>query len=309
MEHISKALAKGNLLDETLSSMNHEYILTPEEEAVAIQHELNRVRSYYEWKMQHRGLDKKEIREKMKEGWVPDIDVEAIKQRANMLKHRQVEDMMVRQKEREEEERKRQGLKEFWTAGRFLQYLRLRSPEMRPKDKNGNPVPLIENEHTFPLIKVLCLFLSQDKRFETDLGLDLSKGLLIRGVSGLGKTHLVECLSPNELSPIRVLSMIEITDTLKDEGEYTIQMGNAKILYLDDVGTEETPVNYYGTKINWFKDFLELYYSKRRPFNQLMISTNLSSKLIEEKYGFRVRSRAKDMFNYINVTGEDLRGK
>jgi hypothetical protein len=29
---------------------------------------------------------------------------------------------------------------------------------------------------------------------------------------------------------------------------------------------------------------------------------------MEEKYGFRVRSRIKDMFNIVDVNGEDMRG-
>jgi len=79
-------------------------------------------------------------------------------------------------------------------------------------------------------------------------------------------------------------------------------------LYLDDVGTEEPIVNHYGTKINWFKNFIEMYYLKNKPFNKLIISTNNSFDEIESKYGFRVRSRIKDMFNIIDVQGKDMRG-
>ena len=47
---------------------------------------------------------------------------------------------------------------------------------------------------------------------------------------------------------------------------------------------------------------------KDLPFNKLIISTNNSFDELESKYGFRVRSRLKDMFNIIDVDGKDLRG-
>ena len=51
-----------------------------------------------------------------------------------------------------------------------------------------------------------------------------------------------------------------------------------------------------------------MYYLKNKPFNKLIISTNNNFDEIESKYGFRVRSRIKDMFNIIDVRGKDMRG-
>jgi len=77
---------------------------------------------------------------------------------------------------------------------------------------------------------------------------------------------------------------------------------------LDDVGTEEHTVNHYGTKISFFKNFIEKYYLQNKTYEKLVVSTNNSFNEMEEKYGFRVRSRIKDMFNIIDVTGKDMRG-
>jgi len=93
---------------------------------------------------------------------------------------------------------------------------------------------------------------------------------------------------------------------VKAEGECFVN-GKGGMIYLDDVGSESTPVKHYGTDIHWFKDFIEVWYAKKHPFNKLIISTNLSKKQIEEKYGYRVRSRMEEMFNIIDVNGEDLR--
>jgi DNA replication protein DnaC len=180
---------------------------------------------------------------------------------------------------------------------------------MKWTSQNEYGTPLIMNDQNKHFMAALCYFLSEDPRFETELGYDLNKGLLIRGISGLGKTHLVKCLQDNELNPVLILSMVEITETIRDTGEFQINLGGRKVVYLDDVGTEEATVNHFGSKISFFKNFVELVYLKNKVFNKLMISTNNSFQQIEEKYGFRVRSRMKDMFNVIDVKGEDMRGK
>jgi DNA replication protein DnaC len=99
-----------------------------------------------------------------------------------------------------------------------------------------------------------------------------------------------------------------VVDEIKSTGEYQIKRGDNKILYLDDVGTEESTALHYGNKINFFKNFIETVYLKNKIFNQLIISTNCSFTEMEEKYGFRVRSRMKDMFNVVDIKCKDMRG-
>jgi DNA replication protein DnaC len=97
--------------------------------------------------------------------------------------------------------------------------------------------------------------------------------------------------------------MIDISDEVREYGGF---QAKGKVVYLDDVGSEET-VNHYGSKINWFKEFLESYYLNSTDFSRLIISTNCNFDQIQEKYEFRVRSRMKEMFNIIDVKGKDLR--
>lgn len=292
-------------MEDQLSLIEHEqepYILTKEEEFEVIEHEINRIEKHFIWKASASGLlSDLEIKSKLDQFDIESkIDVVEILERSNSMKIYDQWQKKKRLSEKLEQEIKLQETKEFWTAKNLLKLMKFTSYQTFGK-------PLIINDQTTPLIKALCFFLSEDPRFETELNYSLSKGLLIRGVSGLGKTFLVKCVENNELKPIHSVSMIEIIDQIKSEGEYQLNMAGKKILYLDDVGTEESPVKYYGTNINWFKDFLELYYSKNKPFKNLMISTNLSFAQIEEKYGFRVRSRMKEMFNVIDVKGQDLR--
>ena len=111
----------------------------------------------------------------------------------------------------------------------------------------------------------------------------------------------------NEIRPISIHSLIDITETIKKDQNFELPIYD--YLYLDDVGTEELDSKNYGSKITWFKNFIELIYLSRNNFSNLMVSTNDNFSKIESRYGIRVRSRLKDMFNFIDVHGPDMRGK
>lgn len=280
-----------------------EYILTKEEEVDRIEFEITQHKKHFAWKLAQLEYSEQEILKRISEvNWEEKIDREEILKNANSNKHQNVWHEQQRKKEKEEKDNAYKRLIEKCDA-KYMWKL------MKWNSENNLEKKFILNEHNKTLVTCLCYFLSRDERFETELRFSFKKGLLIRGVSGIGKTHLVKCLENNELNPILILSMIEITDEIKMQGEYEVKLGNNKIIYLDDVGTEEPVVNHYGTKISFFKNFIELVYLKNqnKTFNQLMISTNNSFSEIEERYGFRVRSRCAEMFNIIDVKGKDMR--
>lgn len=279
-----------------------EHILTPDEEEIAIENAIKQQKEYVIWKMRGLGYTDPQIIAKVKDiNWNDHIDRDSVLQSANSSKHQDLWHIQQRLNEREKAIKDIQELRERCTARYMLNLMKWTS-----RNVMGRPL-IIHNDNT-ALVKTLCFFLSNDPRFETELNYSFQKGLLIRGVSGLGKTHLVRCLEKNEISPILVLSLLEISEEVKSEGEFIVELGSNKMIYLDDVGTEEHIVNHYGTKINWFKNFIEMYYLRNKIFNKLIISTNNNFSEIEEKYGFRVRSRVKDMFNIIDVKGKDMRG-
>lgn len=280
------------------------YILTEEEENSRIENEINDRKKHMAWKLANMELSEGDILKRVSEvDWEKEIDRDSILKLANSAKHQNLWHEEQRRLEKESAQKKYQELVARCDAKYMFRLMKWSSQEEYGK-------PLIVNEYNKHFITSLCYFVSNDERFETELGYSFRKGLLIRGISGLGKTHLVKCLQQNELNPILILSMLEITDEIKDQGEYEIKLGGRKIIYLDDVGTEEPTVNHYGTKISFFKNFIELVYLKNqnKTFNKLMISTNNSFSELEDKYGFRVRSRVKDMFNIVDVKGEDMRG-
>jgi DNA replication protein DnaC len=310
MEHISTKLEqlarRLNLIDDTQEP--EPYLLTKEEEDRLISNEIEAEKKYVKWKMELVHYLPSQVDEKMAEiNWEERIDRQSILQRANSVKNHEIWVTEKRKKDKEEEERIKKELQDHWTAKRMYNLMAWASQNVFNKK-------LVVNDDNKALISALCFFLSNDKRFETDfdprLKYTFRRGLLIRGVSGVGKTHLVRCVESNSLKPILTLSMVDITDDLRAYGEYEINLKGNKIVYLDDVGTEETPVVHFGTKIHFFKNLIESVYHRNanNGFGSLIVSTNLNFQQISDKYGFRVASRMRDMFNVIDVTGKDMRG-
>lgn len=303
MEAINKTL---QALAKRLSSINldleEEYILSREEEEQCIEDAIIGAKKHAAWKMAQILHTPEQIEQKLSEiNWQEKIDIQNVLQYANMCKLQNEWHKHQRIKEAIEEKKKQEELRLAWTAKRVYQLMAWTSKSVYGKN-------LIVNESNKKFITALCFFISRDERFETELGYSLKKGLLIRGTSGLGKTYLVKCIKENRLNPILIESMIDIADTIRSSGEYQIEMNDRKIIYLDDVGTEENVIKHYGTTINFFKNFIEGIYLRSQNFANLIISTNNSFQEIEEKYGFRVRSRIKDMFNILDITGNDMRG-
>lgn len=277
-----------------------EYILSPDEEEKAIEWELQR---FVEGRMYKIGRMNLTAEEKNKALSMVSID--------NYLTHERIAEILFRansnkqsslwHKHNDEERLKKAADEaketiETWTPKFMLNFMKWRSEE-KYKTK------LIINQQSKQIIIPLVYFLTNDPRFESELGFSLSKGLLFRGVSGLGKTYMVELAAGNLLNPILVQSMIDITEELKSSGEYKFVLGDKTKIYLDDVGTEQTPVKYFGTDLHWFKDFIESYYYRKLPHSNLIISTNLNWSEMRAKYTYRVERRMKEMFNVVDLNG------
>lgn len=275
------------------------YILTEYEANDIVGHEVDRKRKHYLWKFSNMGLGEQDIMLRLSTiDFIKEIDVEDVLQRANSMKHYEI---WIKDKRDEDERLEKERLEEIkkrFTAKYVYNLIAWTSENVYGKK-------FILNEGNTEYVKAICFYISNDIRFETELNFSFNKGLMIRGISGLGKTYIPKCIENNELKPLKILSMIDISENVKETGDFSIY--TSKIIYLDDVGTEEHNVNHFGTKINWFKNFIEMYYLQNKPFNKLIISTNCNGNNIEDKYGFRVRSRMREMFNVIDVKGNDMR--
>lgn len=277
--------------------IDYDYILTEQDEKNAIAHEVNILKTAAERKA--KGLkSKQEINQLLKTDFESKLNKAEIFERYNLLKHRQNDNELKRIEKIEYETNRRNEIKLQWNYGKFY-----REIKNHFENKTGSFIFNDVNKH---FIMSICYFLANSDRFNDVLGLSLSKGLLVAGNTGIGKTETIKAIKDNALNPIAIYSMIEITDFVKKEGDFNLRLGQ-KIICLDDVGTEQPTVKHYGTEISWFKDFIETYYLDKQPFNKLIITTNLTGEEIEERYGRRVRSRMREMFNQISLKGEDLR--
>lgn len=291
----------------TESEVAEPYTLTPAEEEKAISVAIEQAQKLAAYKMQKILYTQDEIWNKISlTDWNDKIDRKKVLALANMAKNRELWQQAQREAERQRETDRVNELQSYWTYARIYKLMKYNSIHVFGKELDETPENL-------PVIKALCFFLARDDRFFTELKddngkpYDPLKGLLIRGNSGTGKTHLVRCCEDNGLNPIHALSMIDITEAVKEYGKYKIEPNGKAIIYLDDLGTEEAMVKHYGTTNLWFKNYIETVYNRVKCYNHLIITTNLNFKGIEDQYTYRVASRMREMFNVIDLTGKDRR--
>jgi energy-coupling factor transporter ATP-binding protein EcfA2 len=156
---------------------------------------------------------------------------------------------------------------------------------------------------------LLCWFLN-DTIAAPKLKIDLSKGILLTGPIGCGKTTLMHLMkyvstSPKQtfiMKPCRNISFEFIQDGYEVIHRYTsgsLYQFNPRVYCFDDLGVEST-LKYYGNECNTMAEILLTRYDLFT-HHQLIthLTTNLSASEIEETYGNRIRSRMREMFNLI----------
>lgn len=159
------------------------------------------------------------------------------------------------------------------------------------------------------ILKLLSWFLKDANKAEF-YNLDLSKGILLSGPIGCGKTSLftlIRFLLPYE-QRFAIISCRDITFNFIQEGYSVIQRYSTKAYNsgykpittcFDDLGTE-SELKYFGNQCNVMGEILLSRYDNF--INDGMIThltTNLSASELENFYGNRVRSRLREMFNLI----------
>ncbi|MEO6686873.1 MAG: ATPase [Dyadobacter sp.] len=178
--------------------------------------------------------------------------------------------------------------------------------EWKGKEIFGEKFKIYPEDHK--IIYKLLLYIIGDKENAPAHGLTLTKGLLVTGPIGCGKTSLMKLLRffqpPDKRYLVR--SCREISFDFIRDGYDVIQLytyGHAhesfKTYCFDDLGTENN-FKYYGNECNVMGEIIlsryELFVTKGILTH---ITTNCNSLEIENLYGNRVRSRMREMFNLI----------
>lgn len=147
--------------------------------------------------------------------------------------------------------------------------------------------------------------------------LDTSKGLILVGSTGVGKTVYLKALAlmfgySNRFRfnirtgwEIERIYQLEISSTER----YTLENDlKSKMFGIDDIGEEHTSIKVYGTEMNVGIEVITLRHLEYVNHGYLTYATtNLNMEMIAKKYGQRIQSRMHEMFNIIPIAGNDLR--
>lgn len=148
----------------------------------------------------------------------------------------------------------------------------------------------------------LCLYVIQDEKACKAFGIDINKGVLLSGPVGCGKTSLIRLLKyivPHR-KPYEVVPTRNIVFGFNHIGYKTIEdYGNTQFFCFDDLGVEPMG-RHYGKDCNVMGEIL---LSRHDLFLENKIkthaTTNLNAQELEERYGNRVRSRMRQLFNLV----------
>jgi len=188
--------------------------------------------------------------------------------------------------------------------------------------KNGKFVFDNNNSDVFTnLIK----YLNGDPDFEKN-DLILHKGHLIAGNIGSGKSMMIKifkeyCFRRKLDHQFRIVFSDNIPDKFARHGydginlytenshmnNYGVYTLNPINLCIDDLGVEKETVKHFGSEETVIEKVLVSRYNLFQDGYLTHTTTNLDAKMLRNKYGDRIYSRMKEMFNFIVLPGGDRR--
>lgn len=172
------------------------------------------------------------------------------------------------------------------------------------------------NEDDCPTFYKLLIYMIKDKSEAEKLQIDLSKGILLSGPIGCGKTSIMHLIRPfsGQASDYKIKTCREIAFEFAKHGyevlePYTKRSNNLSRLYgycFDDLGAEQQ-IKHFGNDCNVMAEILISRYEEFIDNKSIThITTNLSASEIEKNYGNRLRSRMRNMFNLISFDSNSI---
>tara|TARA_R110002051_G_scaffold161672_1_gene233251 strand:- start:7439 stop:8101 length:663 start_codon:yes stop_codon:yes gene_type:complete len=148
----------------------------------------------------------------------------------------------------------------------------------------------------------LCIYFIRDFETCSKLKIDPDKGILLSGPVGCGKTSLMKLLPfivPHQ-NKHSVIAARNITFNFNKSGFKIIEdYGNNGFYCFDDLGVETTG-RHFGKDCNVMGEILLSRYDLFLKRNiKTHATTNLNAQELENRYGNRVRSRMRQLFNLI----------
>lgn len=170
------------------------------------------------------------------------------------------------------------------------------------------------DDYNREVVEALCEYFAGDPRFEKrNESYKLTKGIYLAGGVGVGKTTLMNLLKQNQHQSFKIVGCRAAETLYATEGDAAVRylsapvpvaingnpFGQQKIgICFDDLGTESEG-KFYGKEKNVMTEIILNRYDSGIPGNFTHITTNLSSKEVEDRYGTRVKDRIKEMLNIL----------
>lgn len=173
--------------------------------------------------------------------------------------------------------------------------------EAKGKMLFGNHFKLFQEDEK--ILSLLSNYFIRDAKNCEKYRIDMDKGILLSGPVGCGKTSLMRLLKnivPHQRQ-YEVIPARNIVFGFNHIGFKTIEdFGNEGFFCFDDLGVEATG-RHFGKDCNVMGEIL---ISRHELFLKHKVRTHATTNLnvieLEERYGSRVRSRMRQMFNLIN---------
>lgn len=180
------------------------------------------------------------------------------------------------------------------------------------------------DEYNTAIYKLLAMYFTGDPRFETDgpklIGvaegsLSLSKGLILAGGVGIGKTVMMQLYARNPYQPYSVVSCLDLETDYDKEGPkildaYSVPQGNGYLGHFygheklgtcfDDYGAEQSG-KFYAKSVNVLEKILHARY-RTCPGPLTHLTTNARIAELEASTDGRVFDRMVEMFNLIEFS-------
>ncbi|MGX7666293.1 ATPase [Flavobacterium pedocola] len=179
--------------------------------------------------------------------------------------------------------------------------------EQRGKQDYGEKFHFAQQD-ILNITKLIAYFL-KDETKTNEFGIDLTKGILLSGPVGCGKTTLMTLMKyvAKQNNRFYLKTCRDISFEFIKEGYEIIHRYSRgsysqteyKNYCFDDLGVEQN-LKYYGNECNVMAEIIlsryDLFIARKV---QTHLTTNLSASEIETAYGNRIRSRLRGMLNLI----------
>lgn len=170
------------------------------------------------------------------------------------------------------------------------------------------------NDYNKSIISLLCSYFSNDPLFE-ESGFSLNKGIMLVGPVGCGKTTIMKAFGRNSVNGYAIVACRKVSSdyTHKNEGGHLALNKYSSLLptyadrnfgqkelgfCFDDLGTEGTK-KHFGNEMDVMAEIIYNRYDAGL-LSKTHFTANMTSEDIDESYGQRVRSRLREMCNFIS---------